>query len=64
MPKINLIAFFVIIIPIHNKDREIKKCIKKPLILYILVLLCYNNIVKKGGKDMNLDDLKKIERNL
>ena len=28
--------------------------------LYIVVLLCYNNIVKRGGKDMNLDDLKKL----
>ena len=25
-----------------------------------MVLLCYNNIVKRGGKDMNLDDLKKL----
>lgn len=52
--------FFVIIIPIHNKDREIKKCIKMPPTLYIMVLLCYDNLVKRGGKDMNLDDLKKL----
>lgn len=37
-----------------------KKHIKIPLTLYITVLLCYNNIVKRGGKDMNLDDLKKL----
>lgn len=37
-----------------------KKHIKIPLTLYIMVLLCYNNIVKRGGKDMNLDDLKKL----
>jgi hypothetical protein len=38
----------------------LKKHIKIPLTLYIMVLLCYNNIVKRGGKDMNLDDLKKL----
>ena len=31
-----------------------------PPTLYIMVLLCYDNLVKRGGKDMNLDDLKKL----
>lgn len=35
-----------------------------PPTLYIMVLLCYDNLVKRGGKDMNLDDLKNWAKSL
>ena len=43
----------------HKSDCFSRFKISKILVEH-LFFLCYNILVKKGGKDMNLDDLKKL----